>query len=248
MHLPVFSHRLSYGFRVISHDDESEVWRTMVILWSAAVLVGLVAVLGIGSALVHSETYHRFLESRVHAPPGEMGEQASQLAAQVRTYLRSDGIGLIDELSFTNRERLHFAEVRSLIREAGQVLYVAAHAAVLLVVGVLVRSLFYGRFALAIVGDFLMRSSFILILGVAAASVALFVDFDQSYYELHQMLFVSTNWLLPADSLTLRLFPSQYFIQFAIGWGAGVLTFACILAAIGRLLRLTAHERGPAAR
>ncbi len=240
MYLPLSSHQASATLRWTPDREHAESNRSNALSMAAAVILALAAILGTGRALVFGDTFHAFAESRVARNTDLPAGKTDVLVYQVRNYLRYDGRDLMDQLAFSYRERLHFHEVRGLVREAQNSLYWAAHTGVILVLALLMQATLCGRYALALLGEFLSRFSFTLTL-VVGGGLIMALNFNFSFYLLHDLVFESNNWLLPHDALTLQLFPRQYFVDLFTAWGAILTVLAAVSALGARLLRDSVH-------
>lgn len=159
------------------------------------------------------------------APYGEM-------AAELIDYLSGKTDALSDTL-FTERERLHMADVLTLFEGGARIartcLWAGAALSLLaLLLGArqrLGRGLLYGCAAFAL-------------LAFALAVWAL-LDFEGWFTRMHELVFTNDLWLLdPAESMLIRMLPLDFFIQavktIALRFLAGALVLiglavACIL-------------------
>jgi len=158
------------------------------------------------------------------------GPPFDEMAAELVAYLQGELADLSPSL-FTQRERLHMADVLGLFQGA-KVLATAgcigglALAATALVWGGRERlghGLIYGFAVLAGLGA---------VIGLWAA-----IDFDGWFIAMHEMVFTNDLWLLdPAESMLIRMLPTEFFMDRVLkigGWfAAGAGLFVAVAAAL----------------
>jgi integral membrane protein (TIGR01906 family) len=123
---------------------------------------------------------------------------------------------------FTAAEYAHMADVRNVFVGA-RVAAVSAAAIVALVIVLVARR---GRLAaVALARDGAIAAG----LGTAAIAVAAAIGFDQLFLFFHEIFFPQGNFLFPADSNLLALYPDPYWYGVTLRVG---LTFVAVMAVI----------------
>lgn len=75
-------------------------------------------------------------------------------------------------------------------------------------------------------------------LGLLLLAVAVCLAFfDQAFTLFHHLFFSNSDWLLPMDSLLIRLFPDSFFMAGAAAILAVILVFSFVLWLLGHVLK-----------
>lgn len=143
--------------------------------------------------------------------------------------LYEPGLLLPDILSLDMHARSHMLDVKRILIELRHI-WLVFSACLLLLLGLQVRH----RCLLTKT----LRWSAWAGLGVLVAGLLLAVlNFRWAFVMLHFLLFSQQNWVFPADSALIRLFPLSYFQQFFVYWlGLSVLGFLSLWL-LARMLR-----------
>lgn len=140
--------------------------------------------------------------------------------------------GMLGNNVFTANEYAHMADVRSVFIAFRAVAAVAATVGIALVLRVATR----GRRA----AELLIRDAALgAAVGVAAIAVAAVVAFDPLFLLFHEVFFPQGNFLFPADSNLLVVYPDEYWsgVTLRIGF-----TFAAAMAAIALAATATLRQ------
>ena len=82
----------------------------------------------------------------------------------------------------------------------------------------------------------ILRNMAWILLATAAVGAAMALDFDRSFVKLHRLLFEGSNWIVPTHTVTARVFPGQYFLDFLLVYCS--LLVGAIAAILGTLAAL----------
>lgn len=117
--------------------------------------------------------------------------------------------GALDQNFFTQKEKLHLADVKSLIRLVNlQFIFTAA------VIIACCTALFISKkINLLLFG--LRWGSTALLVSVISLWLAAIFNFDLFFTKFHLLSFKNDLWLLPPESNLIKLFPQAFFADFA---------------------------------
>lgn len=107
---------------------------------------------------------------------------------------------------FTEEEIIHMRDVKRIIRIVFYVLIIS----LILTVFVLTRT--KGKYGIISV------SSTITFIIISVVAIFAYFGFDRSFYIFHEVLFRNQYWLLPADTMLIKMFPLGFFYEYAIVW------------------------------
>lgn len=218
-------------------------WRGLVV-WLGS-LAGVLLVLSGGlHVLVFSDAFHGLEHRRVAAERPSAQPSAAELTDRLQAYFRAPGPALMEPEVFSYRERLHYREVKRLVR-ANRLVFIgsALAIAVLVLAAILLgRAGVPGAGKLRAGGVLTMYSRVLALTGklllLVVATVALMLlDFDANFLHLHRLLFDSTNWVLPPYSVTVQVFPLRYFTDFFVVYGLLIAGLAALCLASAPFLR-----------
>ena len=211
-------------------------WSTRILSGGIALCAALVIWLGIFQFLVFSDAFHSFEHERLETGKRFTRAAPGETTRELQAYFRRDGLQPIDHPLFSYRERMHFLEIKRLIRN----MQVAAVGGIVALVALGLGLGFAARKATirprALASMFCLYLSATLGLIVAAHGV-LAISFDRSFLRVHTLLFNSKNWLLPPESVTVQLFPMQYFRDFFLAQTVVTLGIAVLSLSLGQSLR-----------
>ena len=189
------------------------------LVWLAAAATTLVLLTGFFGLMVFSDVFHDYEHRRLRTVDKSLALSPQQFTDQLQSYFLSAGPALLQHPQLSYREKLHYREVKQLIRVGVAAFFWSAALAVGLFAWILVGTRRRGESRCRLVARVLRRTGLIL-LATIAASVLLSLNFDKSFVALHRLLFDGNNWLLPPTSLTIQMFPGQYFFDFLITYCA----------------------------
>lgn len=155
-------------------------------------------------------------------------ENAREHTAEIISYLKTGET--INNKLISKDELTHLKDVRSLIRIFLTALYIlsalAACALIFLIYKhklLALKSAYYGGITTATT--------------ILTLLLTLTLAFDQAFFIFHKILFRNDLWLLPAESTLIRLFPQEFFMDFAKKLGLNTMLMSLLLIMIGRLKR-----------
>lgn len=135
----------------------------------------------------------------------------------VKSYLEGGEVDLV----FSDSANNHMADVLVLFSAARVV-------AALAVVALLALIPFLDVFVLRLAGS-------LLVLVPVGLSL---VSWDWLFAVFHLVLFPQGNWRFPADSMIIQTYPQEFFVSFALWWGALVVVSGVALFVLAPRIRL----------
>jgi len=197
------------------------------VAWLGSLAGVLLVLSGVLHFLIFSDAFHGLERRRLEGMLPSVQPSAAELTDRLQAYFQAPGPGLMEPEVFSYRERLHYREVKRLVRGNRLVFIGSAVATAVLVLA----SMLLGRAGRPGAGGMLTMTSRVLaltgmlLLLVVTAAALLLLDFDANFLRLHQLLFHSTNWVLPPYSVTVQVFPLRYFTDFFVVYS---LLIACL--------------------
>ena len=150
----------------------------------------------------------------------------------VQDYLWGTETALLEDLRFSYRERVHLRDVRDRLQQVGAYGGVAAALTVTALLAGLAGRRNPIRLELAV----LATTAGLALLTLAGALLLCMLIFDYGFALLHWPLFENRNWILPADALTLRIYPPAYFLALLVCQSLTMAAVAGALLVLGRRL------------
>lgn len=133
------------------------------------------------------------------------------------------GKNQLDHNFFSNQAILHMADVkRSLISTLN--LFYLSLIVVIVLISILIRK---KQFRLLIQAA--QAASLATMIFIILALAGLSSTFDFLFDRFHQLLFVNNLWLFPEDDNLVKLFPQEFFVQFANQLAANILITSGII-------------------
>lgn len=218
-------------------------WRRL-LAWLVSLAGVLLVLSGVLHFLVFSDAFHGLEHRRLGGgrPPAQ--PSAAELTDRLQAYFRAPGPALMEPEVFSYRERLHYREVKRLVRANRLVFIGSALAVSVLVLAAILlgRAAGLGAGGLRAGGVLKMTSRVLVLTGallllVVTAAALLFLDFDGNFLRLHRLVFDSTNWVLPPYSVTVQVFPLRYFTDFLVVYGLLIAGLAVLCLASAHFLR-----------
>ena len=155
-------------------------------------------------------------------------ENAREHTTEIVDYLKTGET--INNKLVSEDELTHLKDVRELIKNSLFILYLVSALAAFALIFIMLKQkplalspIYYGGIATATV--------------IITLLLALTLAFDQAFFIFHKLLFSNDLWLLPAESTLIRLFPKEFFIDFAKRLGLNTMIMSFLLIIIGRVKR-----------
>ncbi|HLD43660.1 MAG TPA: DUF1461 domain-containing protein [Candidatus Nanoarchaeia archaeon] len=147
----------------------------------------------------------------------------------IQELLEFYGSGKQHSLPLSPEEEEHIKDVKEVLGRAHVAFQSLALLGLLVAVAILLRIRGYGPYMLRCFRSVLFAA------GIASAGILLMLlagmgFFQMSFAGMHQVFFLDGTWVFPQDSLLIRLFPQQFFIDFA---KEAVATYVLIMMAMG---------------
>lgn len=138
---------------------------------------------------------------------------------------------------YTNREKLHLIDVKNLI-------YLVNIQFIFQLISVLIISavLFIKKKINLILQSFKL-ASFITIISIILLWSISKLNFDQLFFKFHLISFKNDYWLLPKEANLIKLFPAQFFADFANRIALQTLIMATVILVISVILNRTFFKR-----
>ena len=208
------------------------------LVWPVALAATLALLTGLFLLMVFNDAFHDYEHQRLGTEARLGAVHPSELVDELQDYFLSSDKSLLRHPYLSYRERLHYLEVRQVMRTMLGAFFASSAAAAALLAWLLMSARRRGLTARQIARYVLRNSAWILLIMIAA-SAFLALDFDRSFVTLHGLLFEGKNWVLPTYSVTARVFPTQYFLDFFLAYCALLIgTVAAILGTLAALRRL----------
>lgn len=217
--------------------SESSCW-VQGLVWSVSACAALLLLIVLFHSLLFSDLFHRIEHHRLGTAETFRQAQPGAVVQQLLAYFRRDGLQLMTHPMFSYRERRHYQEVKQILnrtRTLGQWGVGVLTGLLLGLAGMTCRCPGWLFRMLAMVS----RRAAIVLGGVAMMCGLFALSFESYFLKFHAVMFTSRNWLLPADSATVRLFPPQYFFDFLLVYTALVLGMAALLVGVAQLAGTT---------
>ena len=196
--------------------------------WLAAVAGALALLSGLFALLVFSDTFHDLEHERL-ATRAQLDEvRPEQLVDELQSYFMSADRSLLTYSYLSHRERLHYLEVKDVMRTILGCFLVSTAVAVIMLAWMLAGARRRGEPRRLAIRKVMGNTAWILLTLIATGAL-LALDFDRSFLHLHHLLFEGPNWIMPTYSVTARVFPAQYFLDFFLVYCGLLLTVAVAL-------------------
>lgn len=105
---------------------------------------------------------------------------------------------------FTEEETLHMIDVKRIIR----------FVFILLIISLVTLFALFKKIKFKIVSNALVLS----FVALSIIGTILYFNFDRSFYIFHKIFFRNQYWLLPENDMLIRMFPENFFYDYAITW------------------------------
>ncbi len=200
--------------------------------WLAASSGTLALLSGLFSFLVFNDLFHDLEHQRLGTEARLELVHPAQLVDELQAYFASPEQSLVGHPYLSHQERLHYLEVKNVMRMMLAGFLGSTVVTVTSLAWMLSSARRRGKPLRRIARQVLGNMAWML-LATIAAGVLLALNFDRSFLVLHRLLFEGQNWLVPAHSLTARVFPGQYFFDFFLVYSG--LIIAVAVAILGTL-------------
>lgn len=117
--------------------------------------------------------------------------------------------GTLDENFYSARERLHLIDVKNLINLVNIQFYI------FLTVVIAISFILYSKKHRQFILQSFKIGSIFTILSIILLWLSSKINFDLIFLKFHYLSFNNDYWLLPEDSNLTKLFPQQFFADFA---------------------------------
>lgn len=209
-------------------EAPSSTWLTQIVAWVAAGCAAVLVLIGLFHSLVFSDLFHS-LEHRRLGLTQTAGQVSPRVVVQqLQAYFRRNGSQLMAHPLFSYRERRHYQEVKQMLQGSKTlaVWFAVALMGLLLGLGTITRHRQSWPFD---VPAMVCKRTAVVLIGVVIVCGCFALNFEAFFLRFHTYLFTTRNWLLPADSATIQLFPPQYFFDFLLVYATLVLGTAALL-------------------
>jgi len=138
--------------------------------------------------------------------------------------------GELSSTFYSQRERLHLMDVKNLIKLVNLYLYVLIWAALTCLVYVIHKKAY--KFS----ARNLNTAALITIISIITLWLFSKLNFDPLFISFHKLSFSNNYWLLPQDANLIKLFPPQFFVDFANQIALQTMIMATIILIITHLI------------
>jgi len=132
---------------------------------------------------------------------------------------------------YSQREILHLMDVKNLINLVNLYLYVLIWSALTCLVYVIHKKAF--KFS----AHNLNVAALITIISIISLWFFSKLNFDSIFVNFHQLTFSNNYWLLPKEANLIKLFPPQFFVDFANQVALQTITMAAIILIISEVFK-----------
>lgn len=194
-----------------------------VLKFSGIILIPALIILANFKFLVLNKNYYQSLYKKVGVYQNfESPKLVSDATDNLFGYFR--GKNRLDQNFFSPQAVLHLKDVRDLLIFSNGLFYLSfitlTIAAVFLI----------SKRQSKIILESLFISSTVTIITVVTLGLGAAKAFDSFFFKFHQLLFNNTLWLFPADDNLIKLFPQQFFVEFANRLALDIFVSSAIIA------------------
>jgi integral membrane protein (TIGR01906 family) len=208
--------------------EQAGSWLVQIFTWGVAACAATLVLIGLFHALVFSDLFHSLEHRRLGTAQTFAQAPPMVVVQQLLAYLRSDGLQLMQHHLFSYRERRHYQEVKQMLNGSKTVGLWGGVALIGLMPGLGMMTYRWQNWPFSAFTTVCKRAAVVLV-GVVIVCGLFALNFEAYFLRLHNYMFTTRNWLLPADSATIRLFPPQYFFDFLLLYATLVLSVAALL-------------------
>ncbi len=213
--------------------------------WLAAAAAALTILSGLFLLMVFGDLFHDYEHKRLGIEVRPVEFTTGQFVDELQAYFVSEGTSLMQHPYLSYRERLHYLEVKQLMRTVLAGFLLSSATTVVLLGGMLTRSRRRREPLRHVIRRVLRNITWILVVAIAGSTL-LALDFNRSFVSLHRLLFEGNNWILPSQTLTAHMFPAQYFFDFFLVYCGFVAAIAIVI--LGTLAVVRRHPKPPGQR
>ncbi len=188
----------------------------------------LLIILGNFHLLAFSESFYREKMTDNFVYKDIEYKTANNLTASIISYM--DSGKELDSTVFIEREIEHMRDVRQLMQAEKILLSITMILAAVAIAYLLAKD--KNTLLMAV-----YKGSIATLLITLITLIIVLFAFGPAFTLFHKILFRNDLWLLPADSMLIKLLPQQFFIDFAKRLGLNTIITASILMFIGSFKR-----------
>lgn len=194
------------------------------------IILPIVIVLGNFRYLVFNTFLHQKFQEKagVYSNFQDQSEVKPQTGNLIGYYR---GKNSLDHNFFSNQAMVHLTNVKNLIVVANNLLYVCFFVATLISIFLLVKGKYKELF------QALFISSLSTIVFIVLLAAGLFTIFDPLFTKFHQTLFTNDLWMFDATDNVIKLFPQEFFVQFANTLAINILITSAIITVLAFCFR-----------
>ncbi|MDO8487386.1 MAG: DUF1461 domain-containing protein [Candidatus Curtissbacteria bacterium] len=189
------------------------------------IILSIIIILGNFNFLIFNKNHYRSLYIKVGVYQNFQNQKIIDSATDnLFGYFR--GQNKLDQNFFSMQAVSHLKDVKDLLQVSNGLFYFSFIAVICLGIFLVAKKrskiVFKSLFISSIV-----TIIFVVMLGLGAATA-----FDSFFLKFHQLLFTNTLWLFPPDDNLIRLFPQQFFVEFANRLALNILITSIIIASV----------------
>jgi uncharacterized membrane protein len=211
-------------------------WLGLILGWGLTVCMAALVLAGLFRGMVFSSLFHAFEHHRLGTASRFAQASPMTVVQQLQTYFRSGSLELLRQPLFSYRERMHYREIKQLLRKTKTMCTWGVMGAVSLALGLLGYTRHFSGEGRRLIAIAIQRAVWLL-LGAVAFCGLFALDFETQFVRLHELLFESRHWLLPPYAASIQLFPTQYFLDFFRVYTVLTLAVAILLWGLAHGLR-----------
>lgn len=157
--------------------------------------------------------------------PSEVNSQTDSLIGYYR------GKNQLDHKFFSKQAILHLAEVKQLLEFSSKLLYLTGFASLVLLVLLVIKKRYESVLISAIISS-TATIAFMILLSIGTLNF-----FDPLFVKFHELFFKNNLWLFPPDDNLIKLFPQQFFIEFASRLAINIIITSATIAIVSWVLK-----------
>ncbi len=182
----------------------------------------MVIILGNFNFLIFNKNYYQSLYIKVGVYQNFDPQIASYATDNLFGYFR--GQNMLDQNFFSMQAVSHLKDVKDLLQVSNGLFALSSVAVSVISASLILKKQF------KILLKSLLTSSIITAVLIAALGLGAATAFDSFFLKFHQILFANTLWLFPADDNLIKLFPQQFFVEFANRLALNIFISSAIIA------------------
>lgn len=195
------------------------------------IIFPLVIILGNFKFLVFNFGYYQALYSKVGVYKNFSTPKAAD-DATLNLFNYFKGKNNLDSSFFSSQAILHLADVKNLFRISSGLFNLSSVTCIVLILWLIIKKqqkILFNSLIVSSIATFV----FTLLLGLGFLNA-----FDALFLKFHQIFFANNLWQFVEDDSLIKLFPQDFFIEFANRLAINILASSAIIASVAHTIKL----------